>query len=533
VADSEQFDTVIVGAGSAGCVLAERLSADPRRRVALLEAGGPDRNPWLHVPGGFFRIMDDPRVDWRYTMAPARALDGRVLPCPRGRVLGGSSSINGLVYIRGQQQDFEQWRQLGCTGWGWDDVLPHFRREFDQERGADGLHGTGGPLKVADLREDHPLARAMVDAAVEAGLERNEDFNSARQDGAGLYQLTARGRWRSSAARAYLRQARRRPNLRLLTHATATRVLLEGRRAVGIAYERDGETATVRAGVVILALGAIASPQLLQLSGIGPAAHLAAHGIAVAHDLPGVGANLQDHVLSRIVHRVRDPITYNDVLRSPWRRLAAGLDYALRGRGPLTVGAGQMGAFARTREGLATPDVQYHGFPVSFDKPGRVPHPFPGVTLNCYQLRPESRGSVLIESPDPYAQPAIDPNFLDTETDRATLIAGLRMGRRIMAAPAIAPLLDGEVLPGPETESDADWLAHIRARGASAYHPVGTCKMGTDPMAVAGPDLKVHGIERLRIADGSIMPTLVSGNTNAACIMIGARAAEIVLEKAA
>ena len=448
-------------------------------------------------------------------------------------MLGGSSSINGLVYIRGQHEDFDGWRQAGNAGWSFADVLPYFRRSEDQVRGADAYHGTGGPLAVSDATEPHPLCDAFIEACTEAGLPRNEDFNGVRQEGAGYFQTTSRRGRRWSTAVGYLRPARRRPNLRVATEALATRILFEGRRAVGVAYRHGETTRIVRARrEVILCGGAINSPQLLQLSGIGPGALLGHHGIPVVHDLPGVGENFQDHFQMRLVLRCTQPITMNDALGSLIGRVRAGLRYGLSRKGPLTVSAGYAAAFFRTDERLATPDIQVHFLTLSTNRMGERLHDFPGFTASICQLRPDSRGSVRITSPDPAAAPAIDPRYLTSQLDRDTHVAGFRRLRAIMSNPAMRPFVQAEYLPGDGVESDDEILAYGRATGSTLYHPSSSCRMGQDAGAVVDERLRVRGIEGLRVADGSIMPSVVSGNTNAAIVMIGEKASDMIREDA-
>jgi len=525
----ESADYVVVGAGSAGCAVAARLSEDPSVQVVLLEAGARDWNPWLHVPIGYAVTMFHPTLSWNLETEPEPELGGRRIPWPRGRVLGGSSAINGLLYVRGQQADYDHWRQLGCTGWSFEDVLPYFKRAEDQERGPDALHGVGGPLAVSDLRDRNPLALAFIEAAVELGFPRNPDFNGPTQEGAGFYQVTARGGWRCSAAKAYLRPAAKRPNLAVVTGAHSTGLVMEGRRAAGVKVRRNGANLTVRARrEVILCGGAIASPHLLLLSGIGPAAHLQEMGIPVVHDLPQVGRNLQDHFQARLAYRVNRPVSLNTRRHSLLGQFLMGAEFVLRRTGPLTVSAGTAGLFARVMPGSETPDVQYHFLPFSADKGMQTLHPFPGMTISACQLRPESRGTITLASPDPHAKALIRANYLSTETDRRCMIEGVKLARRLARTRAMSAWVEAEVIPGDAAATDEDILAFIRQTGGTIYHPSGTCRMGGDAESVVDPALRVRGIEGLRVADASIMPTVVSGNTNAACIMIGEKCADLV-----
>src|SRR3984885_3155920 len=531
--EAVEFDYVIVGAGSAGCVLANRLSADGRNSVLLLEAGPKDTNLWIHVPLGYGKLFKEKTVNWMYQTEPEPGLDGRTVFQPRGKVLGGSSSINGLLYVRGQHEDYDRWRQRGNSGWGYDDVLPYFKKAEDQQRGADDYHGAGGPLPVSDLGHPDPLSAAFIDAAAESGLPLNPDFNGAAQEGAGFFQTTTRHGRRASTAVAYLRPAKGRKNLQVETAALAQRILFEGRRAVGVEYSTARGRRTARARKEILvASGAYNSPQLLQLSGVGPADLLRKHGIDVVLDAPGVGHDLQDHMQVRIVTRCTKPITLNDTVNHPVRRMLAGARYAALRTGWLTIAAGTSGAFFKTNPRLVTPDVQIHFLPFSTDKMGEKLHSFSGLSASVCQLRPESRGSLRIRSADPAAPPEIRINYLATETDRTAFIEGIKILRKILAAPALKSYVVGEVEPGPKVVSDEDILNFCRQRGSTVYHPTSTCRMGNDPLAVVDQRLRVRGLEGLRVVDASVMPDLMSGNTNAPTIMIAEKASDMILEYA-
>jgi choline dehydrogenase len=531
VSERIEADFVVVGAGSAGCAVAARLSEDPRTRVVLIEAGGEDKNRWIHIPLGFGKTFADPSVNWCYETEPDPGAADRRVFWPRGKVLGGSSSINGMVYIRGQAEDFDHWRQLGNAGWSFEDVLPYFKRAEHQVRGADGFHGTGGPLCVSDVAQ-HPICEAFIAATTELGFPRNDDFNGASQDGAGYHQTTTRNGRRCSTAVGYLRPAMQRPSLRVVTSAMTEKVLFEGRRATGVAFRQDGRLCTARAASeVILCGGAVNSPQLLMLSGIGAQPHLAEFGVAVVQHLPGVGQSLQDHYSAAIKLKCRLPVTVNDVMLSNARKLKAGLQYYMFHRGPLSMISSPGALFARTRPELASPDIKISISPFSAERPQDGLHRFSGFTSIAYQLRPESRGEIKLKSPDPFDAPAVHANYLSAETDQRTIVAGLKLIRRILANPHMQPFVEAEFQPGPEVESDEQLLDYARRRGGTVYHPTSTCKMGGDPMAVVDPELRVHGIDGLRVADASIMPTVVSGNTNAATIMIGEKLADIVRQR--
>ncbi|HEU0148968.1 MAG TPA: choline dehydrogenase [Bradyrhizobium sp.] len=528
-----EFDYVVVGAGSAGCVLANRLSENGRHSVLLLEAGPIDKNIWIHVPLGYGKLFKEKTVNWMYQTEPEPGLDGRSVFQPRGKVLGGSSSINGLLYVRGQHEDYDRWRQRGNAGWGFEDVLPYFKKAEDQQRGANEYHGAGGPLSVSDWRHDDPLSEAFVKAAVEAGIPYNPDFNGATQEGAGFFQTTTRRGRRASSAVSYLRPAKGRGNLRIETDAHAQRILFEGRRARALEFRQGGELRVARARKEILvSSGAYNSPQLLQLSGVGPAELLKGHGIEIVLDAPGVGNDLQDHLQVRLIMRCSQRITLNDIINHPLRRVLAGARYAALRKGPLTIAAGTSGAFFKTDPRLATPDVQIHFIPFSTDKMGEKLHVFSGFTASVCQLRPESRGSLRIRSADPAAPPEIRINYLATETDRRANIDGIRILRKILAAPSLKPYVVDEAYPGSNVTSDEDILGYCRQTGSTVYHPTSTCRMGDDGLAVVDQRLRVRGIEGLRVVDASIMPDLISGNTNAPVIMIAEKASDMILQDA-
>ncbi len=524
------YDYIVVGAGSAGCVLANRLSADPSNRVLLLEAGGRDLNPWIHIPVGYFKTMHNPATDWCYVTHPDPGIAGRRLQWPRGKVLGGSSSLNGLLYVRGQREDYDRWRELGNVGWGFEDVLPYFKKSEDQENGADEYHGVGGPLKVSNLRLRREIAERFIAAAEETGIPPNPDYNGASQEGVAYFQQTAYKGFRWSTARAFLNPAKKRPNLVIETRAHVLRLTFEGRRVSGVEYNRGGEVINAQAKAeVVLSAGAIGSPQILQCSGVGDGALLQKLGIPVVQELKGVGQSLQDHLQVRLVYKTNKQ-TLNDEVNNPLRKMWIGLQYILTRTGPMTLAASQVAIFTRSDPALNRPDIQFHMQPLSADKPGDGPHKFSAFTASVCQLRPESRGSVNIVSPDPKVHPRIDPNYLATERDRQVAIASVKVARRIVDSPAIRGCIVDEYVPGRAYQTEEELLQAVRLYSQTIYHPTSTCKMGNDSLAVVNERLKVRGIEGLRVADASIMPEITSGNTNAPTIMIGEKASHMILE---
>jgi choline dehydrogenase len=516
----KRYDFIIVGAGSAGCVLANRLTADGRRSVLLLEAGPRDTDFWIHVPLGYGKLFARTDINWAYESEPEPALNARRIFTPRGKVLGGSSSINGLVYIRGQREDFDGW---GVDGWNFDALLPYFKKAEDYERGADAWHGVGGPLAVSDLPR-HELCEAFIASAHSIGIPRNDDFNGATQEGTGYYQATSRRGRRCSAATGYLRPAEKRTNLRIETHALVTRVFFDGSKATGVEFIQKGEKHQVSGNETILAGGAFNSPQLLQLSGIGPRALLERYGIPVLHDAPEVGGRLQDHFYARTFWRCNKKCTLNDDMASWWRKALIGSRYLLLKDGPLTVSAGHAAAFVRTRPDVARPDAQIYFINFSTAQRGGVLHSHSGFTCSVSQLQVESRGSVHIKSADPASPPAIRYNYLATENDRRVMVEGLKLVRRIVEAPPMRGYVSGEYLPGDAVQSDDEWLAYCRERGETVFHPTSTCSIGT----VVDEKLRVKGVHNLRVVDASVMPSVPSGNINAAVIAVAEKAADLI-----
>ncbi len=525
------YDFIIVGAGSAGCVLANRLSENGRARVLLIEAGCKDRDPWLHIPVGYFKTIHKANLGWGYKTDPDPRMQDREILWPRGRVLGGTSSINGMIYIRGQAHDYDQWRQLGNRGWGWDDVLPYFKKSENQaptnKPKSDDLHHCGGPLTVSDYPDHHKLSEAFVAAAGQVGIPPTDDFNGPEQDGAGYYQMTTRKGRRASTAQAYLKPARRRPNLQVITDAQVSKIRIENTIAVGVVYQKDGRPAEALGREIILCGGTINSPQLLQLSGIGDGAVLQKLGIKLVRHVKAVGQNLQDHLQAQVVYRCKSPITINDDLQNYWRQAKILGKFIYSRGGPMAGGPSSVGAFVKSNDRVATADLQFHMMPLSVARPGVVDQ-FSGYTFCTNQSRPESRGEIIVKSADPFVAPSIKPNYLSAQTDRDAMIAGIRMLRTIATAPAFDPYRQLEHRPGDQVQTDDEILDYARRTAATMYHPVGTCRMGPDPEAVVDSSLRVHGIQGLRVVDASIMPTLISGNTNAPTIMIAEKAADLI-----
>ncbi len=531
--DFGEYDYVIVGAGSAGCVLANRLSEDPSTRVLLLEAGGRDNYHWIHIPVGYLYCIGNPRTDWGYKTQPVDGLNGRQILYPRGRVLGGCSSINGMLYLRGQAADYDGWRQLGLTGWGWDDVLPYFKKSEDYFAGADEAHGAGGEWRVEEPRLRWDILDAWKAAAVQAGIPETPDFNRGDNFGVGTFKVNQRRGWRWSTARGFLRPAANRPNLRVVTHAQTERILFEGHRATGVQFSHQGRPASAKARAeVILSAGAVGSVQILHLSGIGSGAHLQSLGVAVEHDAPEVGENLQDHLQIRCAYKVQNAKTLNTLANSLIGKARIGLEYLLTRSGPMSMAPSQLGAFAYSSQAVATPDLEYHVQPVSLEAFGQPPHDFPAITASVCNLRPESRGHVRTVTPDPGDHPEIQPNYLSTEGDRQVAARAITLTRRIMAQPALSAFSPEEFKPGPQFQTEAELVQGAGEIASTIFHPVGTARMGADPSAVVDGALRVNGVAGLRVVDASVMPRITSGNTNSPTIMIAEKAADMIKAQA-
>ena len=528
-----EFDFVVIGAGSAGCAVASRLSENSRYSVALLEAGGRDSIPWIHIPIGYFKTMGNPVTDWCYNTEPDTGLNGRSIAWPRGKVLGGSSSINGLLYVRGQARDFDHWRQLGNAGWGFDDVLPYFKKAENWEGVSDNVRGKGGPLNVSQSRVSRPVIDAWAEAAIAAGYKKNMDYNGADQEGVGMFQMTMKDGLRCSAAKAYLAPAKQRKNLKVIAHAHTTKIKIKGQRATEVIAKINGiETRITARCEIILSAGSIGSPQILMLSGIGAAEKLNPHGIEPIHQLAGVGMNLQDHLQARPVFKCSSS-TINTETRSIFQKMGIAIEYALKRSGPMAMAASLGTAFLKTRPELETPDIQFHLQPFSATRPADGPHPFSAFTASVLQLRPESTGHLELASGHYDDHPKIYPNYLATKTDCETLVEGIRIARKICNTAPVKAMITSEFSPGEEVGDDYESLLQwARNSSTTIYHPTGTCRMGNDKMAVVDAQLKVHGIKGLRVADASIMPTITSGNTNAPAIMIGEKAADMILKEA-
>tara|TARA_B100000676_G_C18072485_1_gene845277 strand:+ start:158 stop:1756 length:1599 start_codon:yes stop_codon:yes gene_type:complete len=527
-------DYVVVGAGSAGCVVATRL-AEAGYRVTLLEAGPKDRHPMIHIPAGIRSLISNPAVNYNYTSEPEPGTDERRIAWPRGRVLGGSSSINGMLYVRGNPADFDTWSQMGCRGWSYDEVLPLFKKSERFDDGEDSYRGREGVLRVEKYRTILPATHRFVEAAQQAGFDFSDDLNGAQPEGVGYSQMTRRGRLRASTARTFLKSAQHRQNLEVRSNCIATELMLDAGRCIGVRFQENGTPQELRVdGEVIVSSGAVNSPHLLQVSGIGPAAHLEATGIAVKHDLEGVGQNLQDHYVIRVAHRLRaGELTINQVSRPP-RVFYEALRWGLFGDGALTFGVTSAQVFCRSREGLASPDLQLLFTPASYDQSRfGVFEKDPGACVAVCPVRPQSRGSIMAESADPLARPVIRPGYLSADDDYRVLLAGIAHTRRIFSSDAFAGISEGEIAPGASVQTEDDLKQFARTHGASLYHPVGTCKMGEDPQAVVDSRLRVHGVQGLRVIDASVMPVLTTGNTNAPTIMIGEKGAQMIQQDAA